>query len=291
MTEARTARDAMMHTLEAMIGRLRGEFARLRVAQRWRRRSRWRAGRPHGLPGRLIISLTTHRPRLRTLHLSLRCLLDQTVAPDGVILWLSEETMRLLPPDILALRESGLTISARPEIGSYGKIIPALEADPATFIVTADDDAYYHTTWLEELVSAVRPGELEVICHRAHRIEMGDDGLPLAYVRWTLDLNAPEVSRRVFPTGVGGTLFPPGIFHPDVLDRSLYRNLCPTADDLWLFWMALRNGARFRKIGRRRLNPLWPGSQRVNLYQINVLNGGNDRQMAKLIERFGFPAL
>jgi hypothetical protein len=54
--------------------------------------------------------------------------------------------------------------------------------------------------------------------------------------------------------------------------------------------MVLRNGAMVRKIGRRRPIPLWPHSQRINLYRINVMQGGNDRQMSKLIERFGFPA-
>jgi hypothetical protein len=272
--------------LDGAVARLRGEAARLRLAWRWQRR---REPRRHNLPARLIVSLTSHEPRFATLHLSLRCLLDQTVRPDAIILWIDEAAMRLLPHNVVTLCDAGLTIAAKPDIGSYGKIMPALEADPAAFIVTADDDAYYHRTWLEELVVAVRPGERQVICHRAHRIEVGSDGLPLPYDRWTFDLKAPEVSRRVFPTGVGGVLFPPGIFHPDALDRALYRTLCPTADDLWLFWMALRNGARFRKIGRRRLVPLWPRSQRINLYRINVTQGGNDRQMAKLIERFGFP--
>ncbi len=221
--------------------------------------------------------------------MTLRCLLDQTIRPDAVILWVDEAAMAQLPAQVLSLCDAGLAIEVRPDIGSYGKIIPALEADLAAFIVTADDDAYYPADWLAALVASVRPGAQEVICHRAHRVELGSDRLPLPYNRWDVDLRKPEVSRRVFPTGVGGVLFPPGIFHPDVVSRDLYTSLCPTADDLWLYWMALRQGASFRKIGRRRQVPLWPGSQRVSLHQVNVAGRGNDRQMAKLIERFGFP--
>jgi hypothetical protein len=273
---------------DGAIARLRGEFARLQIAWRWAWR-RSRQPRRHGLPGRLIVSLTSHEPRFATLHLSLRCLLDQTVRPDAVILCVSKTALARLPRNVVALRDAGLIIRVKPDIGPYGKIMPVLESEPAAFIVTADDDAYYHRGWLAALVDALRPGEREIVCHRAHRIELDSDRLPLPYDRWDVDLRKPEASWLVFPTGVGGVLFPPGIFHPDVLNRDLYARLCPTGDDLWLYWMALRQGARFRKIGHRRPVPLWPRSQRVGLHHINVLHGGNDRQVARLIERFGFP--
>ena len=120
-------------------------------------------------------------------------------------------------------------------------------------------------------------------------IELDGDGLPLPYAHWHYELKAAEESWRIFPTGVGGVLYPPGIFHPDVLDRGLQGALCPTADDLWLYWMARRNGATFRKVGRYWTS-LWPGSQAASLHHINVMQGGNDRQIANLIARFGFPA-
>lgn len=288
MAQGRVAHGWIVRHLDGAATRLRGEMARLRIAWRWHRGMR--STRPHhGLPGRLIVSLTSYPPRFSTLHLTLRCLLDQTVRPDAVILWVDEAAMAQLPAQVSSLRAAGLGIEVRPDIGSYGKIIPALEADPAAFIVTADDDAYYPADWLARLVASVRPGKPEVICHRAHRIELTGDRLPLPYNRWDVDLRKPETSRRVFPTGVGGVLFPPGVFHPDVLNRDLFASLCPTADDLWLYWMALRQGASFGKIGRRRQVPLWPGSQKASLHQINVAGRGNDRQMAKLIECFGFP--
>ncbi len=288
MAQGRVAHGWIVRHLDGALMRLRGETARLCIAWRWQRRMR-RARRHHGLPARLIVSLTSYPPRFATLHLTLRCLLDQTVRPDAVVLWVDEGAIAQLPGPVLSLRDAGLAIEAGPDVGSYGKIVSALQADPAAFIVTADDDAYYPADWLAALVASVRPGKPEVICHRAHRVELGSDRLPLPYNRWDVDLRKPEASRRVFPTGVGGVLFPPGIFHHEVVNRDLYAGLCPTADDLWLYWMALRQGAIFRKIGRHRHVPLWPGSQKVSLHQINVAGRGNDRQMARLIEHFGFP--
>jgi hypothetical protein len=289
MARAPTAQSLVRRWTEILLARARGEMAGRAVERRWRERRS--PAKPHGLPGRLIISLTSLRRRFRSLHCSLKCLLDQSVAADAVILWLSETDLAQLPANVTSLRPAGLTIRTTADIGSYCKIIPALEAFPDAYIVTADDDAYYGHRWLEELVREVRLGERQVICHRAHGVRMGADGLPLPYVQWEYELRRPEASRRVFPTGVGGVLYPPGIFHRDVLDPSLYRTLCPTADDLWLYWMALRGGATFRKVGPRRPMSLWPGSQRVNLSQINVLRQGNDRQIGNLVTRFEFPGL
>ncbi len=85
-------------------------------------------GRPHGLPGELIVSLTSYPPRFRTLDLTLRCLLTQTVRPDRVILWIAEADMAKLPPAVVALVEYGLDIRACKDTRSYKKIIPALAA-------------------------------------------------------------------------------------------------------------------------------------------------------------------
>jgi hypothetical protein len=269
--------------------RIRGEVARRLVERRWRRGKV--AATPHGLPGPLIVSLTSFSRRFRSLHCSLKCLLDQSVAPDAVILWLSEDDRARLPASVTSLQTAGLIIRTTTGLGSYKKIIPALEAFPEAYIVTADDDAYYGHRWLEKLVREARLGQRQIICHRAHGVRLNAEGLPLPYVQWDYELRRPEVSRRVFPTGVGGILYPPGVFHHDVVDPSLYGTLCPMADDVWLYWMALRGGATFRKVGPRRAMALWPGSQRASLSQVNVRNHGNDRQIGNLVARFGFPGL
>ena len=270
-----------------IVARMRGEvFSRL-VQMRWKR-GRLR-GKPHGLPARLIVSLTSFPARFPTLHLSLKCLLNQSVAPDAVILWLQDEDQSRAPENVVALQVAGLTIRTTNHTGPYCKIIPSLEAYPDAYIVTADDDVYYGRHWLEGLVREVHVGEREVVCHRAHGIRFNGEGLPLPYLDWEYEIQSPELSRHVFPTGIGGVLYPPGILHDDAMDRSVYHSLCPTADDVWLYWMAVRNGATFRKIGRRFQPIYWPGSQRRSLSQVNVLNHGNDRQIRNLLARFGYP--
>ncbi len=289
MTGAAAAQGIFWQWAGPLLGRARGEMARGIIGCRWR--TRRVSTKAHGLPGALIVSLTSVPRRFRSLHYTLKCLLDQSVPADAVVLWLSEEDLGQLPASVTSLRAAGLSIRTAPDTGSYRKIVPALEAFPGAYIATADDDAYYGRHWLEGLVREIRVGERQIVCHRAHGIRLNAQGIPLPYVQWEYELRRPEVSRRVFPTGVGGVLYPPGVFHGDVLNAGLYREICPTADDLWLYWMALRGGAVCRKVGLRRGVILWPGSQRVNLSQINVMKHGNDRQIGNLIAHFGFPGL
>lgn len=245
--------------------------------------------RRHGLPGRLVVSLTSYPLRFHTLPLTLRCLLSQSVAPDEVVLWIGNEHRGALTEEVLALRSRGLAIRFCTDLGSYTKIVPLLGECPDAYVVTADDDVYYGPGWLETLVAQER-GRGEVLCHRAHRICVGPDHLPLPYRNWEIGTRCRKPSPLIFPTGNGGVLYPPGALHPDVADVELFRRLCPGADDVWLYWMMRRNGAVARKVGARRGRFLaWPGSQRVALWQTNVLRGGNDRCIRQLTAHFGFP--
>jgi hypothetical protein len=109
---------------------------------------------PHGLPGPLIISLTSYPARFSSLHLVLRALLSQSVAADRVILWLDPGDEDLLPR---AARLPGLEIRTCPNWRSYKKIVPTLLEAPEAYIVTADDDIYYRPDWLAGLVAVALP--------------------------------------------------------------------------------------------------------------------------------------
>jgi hypothetical protein len=260
------------------------------------------APRPHGLAAPLVVSLTSYPKRFRTLALTIKCLLSQTIAADAVILWIADADTAALPGNVHALRKAGLTIAHTGDLGSFKKIIPALRRFPNAFIATADDDVYYWPTWLEELVKAHSPAKREILCHRVNRIRLGADGLPLPYGEWEFEYDGFDPSPLVFPTGVGGVLYPPGHLHRDVFDEPTFRALCPSTDDAWLYWMALRAGSQFRRTelgdpasrgpgssSRMSMTP-WPGSQEVSLWRENVpQGGGNDDQIRNLIDRYGFP--
>lgn len=247
--------------------------------------------RPHGLPSPLIVSLTSYGPRLASLHLTLKCLLRQSVRPDAIRLWLTEQDMQALPPQVRALASQGISLELTEDLKSYKKIIPTLTARPDAFIVTADDDVYYHARWLEELVEGWSSEDGAIVSRRARKIPLRPDGTPEPYVNWRWTHEAGLISAAMLPVGVGGVLFPPGSLDPLALDAGLFMQLCPTADDLWLYWMARKAGRRFKKVARQRTYFYWPRTQDVGLANTNRWAGGNDAQIARMIERFGFPPL
>lgn len=274
---------------EALSG-LRRMWEMRRVRRKLRRYPRPTSVRPHELPGRLVVSLTSYPSRYGQLHRTIRSLMMQTVDIDEVVLWISKGEESLLPQGIRALEGNGLTVATCENVRSYNKLIHTLERSPDAFVVTADDDLYYEPSWLETMTSAFDPADPMIICHRAHRLKHSG-GLLSPYGDWEEDVQ-DEAARRpsidLMPTGVAGILYPPHSLHPDVLDIASIKRLAPSADDLWFYWMARRAGTRHRKVGGKFVQILWPGTQKTALRNSNLI-GDNDRQVRNLLEAFGDP--
>lgn len=234
--------------------------------------------RPHALGRPLIVSLTSYPKCFDVLEATLKTLLRQTVGADRLILWLAREDMAKLPTQIHRFERHGLEIRPCIDHGSYNKIIPSLETFPDAYIVTADDDIYYRSTWLEQLVETQRTESRDtIVCHRAHRITLDNCGRPHDYMDWDADISDTEPNPLTFPTGVGGVIYPPATFTREVLDSEQFMQLCPSADDVWLYWMATQNGKRARPVGNKKPLKKWSTTDDVGLWFTNRTE--NDRQI------------
>jgi hypothetical protein len=242
----------------------------------------------HGLDKPLVVSLTSYAKRFDTLPLTLKCILSQSMRPDQVVLWLGHEDKHALTPEMIALAQQGLEIAFTDNLRSYTKIIPALAAFPDAHILTLDDDIHYGPDIVADLVGAHRLTPDNVVCHRAHRIALMADGRPDLYENWDKNTGDTTISALTFPTGVMGVLYPQGVFHEDVAKRELFQALCPTADDVWLYWMWRLTGHKGRKIGKPCRVLEWPGSQTTRLQDPNVASGGNDAAFQVMVARYGF---
>ncbi len=245
----------------------------------------------HKLPQPLLVSLTSFEPRFATLHLTLRSLLNQNVVPDAIVLWIAEDELDLLPPRVRRLEGSGVIIKGCPDIRSYKKLIFALQDYPDSFIATADDDVFYGPAWLGTMVEAINPEERVIVCHRAHRIAVEEDGQIASYLSWPMDVQdeaARQPSVDLLPIGVGGILYPPGCFGAEVLDQDKFWRFSPAADDLWFYWMARNAGSTHKKVGGKFPEILWPTFDLGNLAGHNWA-GGNDRQIQNLEREYGNP--
>ncbi|WP_114946215.1 glycosyltransferase family 2 protein [Microvirga calopogonii] len=261
------------------------QSAAARTAMRWRiHRSR----RPHNLPGELVVSLTSYEARFETLPLTLRALLCQTIKPDRIVLWVSYEDEAKLPKAVTRLKRYGLDIRVTDDFRSFKKIIPSLKAFPEAFIVTADDDVYYKQNWLADLASASAGRRNLIVCHQARKINIDPYGHLQPYGTWPY-ITEPEESSAVFPVGRGGILYPPSALAREVLNHDAFLELCPKADDVWLYWMGRNAGSVYRKIGRSEIAWDWPGTQKVALFRENLQSNLNDSQIDAVAKRYGSP--
>lgn len=244
----------------------------------------------------LILSLTTIPERIGTVALCLDSLLRQSLKPDRLILWLSENnelgkpaiSKTELPANLLRLVRRGLEIRWCEDIRSYRKIIPTLREHPEALIVTADDDILYPRHWLKLLFNAYQKEPQYVHCHRAHLIQYDTTGLALPYSQWIVLADGYQgPSFDLFPTGVGGTLYAPHHLHPEVLNEAAFMTLCPKADDVWLKAMSLLVNVQCKKVAPRTFQLMEvsiPNNR--TLFSENVILNGNDLQIKAVVERY-----
>lgn len=244
----------------------------------------------HTLPERLIISLTSYTPRFRKLHLTIRCLLKQSIRADLIILWVADNDKFKLPASVLTLQQDGVfEIRTCTDIRSYKKIIPTLEDYPDAFIVTADDDFYYPSKWLERLINCWDGDYKNIIAHRVHEISFSETGTPKPYGEWRFEATGKVSSNLTFATGGGGVLYPPKALDKRVNDPNKFMKICGTADDVWLFWMARLNESKTTKTPGKFNMVCWPGSQHEALAHENLSANANDTQIENMVEEFGWP--
>ncbi|MEM6896788.1 MAG: glycosyltransferase family 2 protein [Pseudomonadota bacterium] len=246
------------------------------------------AGTPHDWDTPLVVSLTSYPPRFSTLALTLQCLIQQTVTPDRVVLWIAHDDLEALPPEVLALKAQGLEISGCEDTRSYKKIIPALAAFPEATIVTADDDVHYAADWLSGILTQAAAPEVTVGAVRALDLGRLPDGGVAPYADWQHLESGPKRGTTVFPTGVCGVLYRPCCFDAEVHDMARAQELCPSADDIWLYWMHRLAGGESLAFGKRKSIVNWDTGG-PDLHAINVLGGQNDVQIAQMVARYGAP--
>ena len=242
----------------------------------------------------VVVSLTSYEERFDELVISLYSLLNQTIKPDRIILWLSDEFEGVndLPYEITRFIKNGLEIRFVKDIKSYTKAVYAFKEFPNAIVVTADDDIYYPKNWLEKLYHSYITHPQDIQVHRAHRVKL-KEGVIAPYESWDKHIEEESARYDNFLTGVGGVLYPPGCFSKEVLREDIFLKEAPTADDIWFWVMALINNRKIRVV-KNHIRTLACTNifyqlgifKRKNLYSINRI-GENDRQLKNLMKFYG----
>ena len=245
---------------------------------------------------KLIVSLTSFPERLYDIHFCIYSILNQTLKPDEIILWLATNQFpngeQDIPQNVLTLKKFGLQIKWCDDIKAYKKLIPALKEYPDDLIVTADDDLFYPEDWLESLYEEHKQNPSNIICQRSRRISFNNNDSLKSYDEWKLNDGEVKESFFNFSTNGAGSLFPPHSLYSDVSNKNLFEKLCPNADDVWIWAMALLNRTKIKGVKNNMVDLTY-----VNLArELNIINektlyssnfdGGNDLQIKNIIDYY-----
>lgn len=242
----------------------------------------------------VIVSLTTHGKRLYEVPMTIESIMQGTVKPNRIILWLDKDVEgKPLPVLLEKQRERGLEILYNQRnIRSFTKLIPTLRLCPDAIIVTIDDDMFYQPDMLEGLLKAHQMFPDDVLANRVDTIVLGEDGKPLTCLKWNLFQKPKEPSPLDVALGVEGVLYPPKSFDEEVLNEEVFMSICPTADDLWFKAMELKAGTAVRHVythyerGGGAIPNLEVQDMGLQYINENVADCKNDIQLKKVLERY-----
>jgi len=233
----------------------------------------------------LIVSLTSFPARIDKLWLVIETILRQTTKPEKLILWLSKEqfpNISILPTRLLNQQKRGLEIIlCDGDIRSHKKYFYCLSQHPDYDFITIDDDFFYPTKMIENLLKH-DDGE-SIVAHRAYRIGFTATDKISSYSKWELLPDTKEQGLSLFATSGGGTLFPVGSLHSEVLNSDVFLDLCPLADDVWLYFSAVANNTKTIKTDYKSNFIPVLNKKNQTLSSINVGESLNDKQINNLL--------
>lgn len=240
----------------------------------------------------IIVSLTTFSTRIDKVYLPIESIMQGTVKPNHIILWLSEKefTNEQLPRTLKFQQKRGLEIRFCKDYLSYNKLIHSLTQYPDAAIITIDDDVLYEYDIVERLLNTHKQSPRSICACRMHRVVLNKEHTPVNYMDWDLCISDSRTTPLNFPTGVGGVLYPPHCFNNEVLNNETFMNLCPKADDMWFYAMALLNNTPNLWVATNRpegyYHVLEQYSNSLSFSNTNDKEKGNDVQLKRVFEKY-----
>lgn len=171
----------------------------------------------------------------------------------------------------------------------------SLKKYPDAAIITIDDDTIYRHDLVENLVAAHNKTPDHIVAYRIHRI-MLEGGRPQSFLKWANGTQVDDDSLLNFFAGVGGVLYPAHCLSDEVFCEDVFMSICPHADDVWFYAMALLKGTRTIQCKGKDLlgenyidfpqsaeNPLWA----INTTKKRDGTCANDTQLKAVFDRYG----
>lgn len=252
-----------------------------------------KTGRGTDPESEIIVSLTSYPARIGKVWVTAASLLDQTVKPKRVVLWLAREQFpdgkQGLPANLTRLEERGLDIRfCEEDLRSHKKYYYAFREFPDQYILTADDDIIYPPRHIEKLWDKQQEFPGCICCHYGHVITFKEDGSIAPYEDWRGGVDGyTKPSLRLMPVGCNGVLYPPHSMPEELFNKENIRKYCLSADDIWLKAMGVLNGVGAVTCNQGALVYFGvPGAGKTGLYRENTSGQRNNEAIRNVFSNY-----
>lgn len=243
----------------------------------------------------VIVSLTSYPARFNTLHLVIKSLLNQSLQPDKVVLYLDKTvSLENVPSKVLKLQKKGLVIrNICDDIKPHKKYFYAMQEYPDAAIITVDDDVIYAKDTVSSLYSSFLKNPEAVSARRVHQISRGLNGESMPYNTWTQEVtHLKKGDKDLISVGIGGVLYPPKIFDfsKPYFQLETIIEQCLKADDIWLAFIERVNNIPICPVPNKLPHPYKitdPVLKETALRNQNVFENQNDIYIQRCRDYFG----
>lgn len=235
----------------------------------------------------ITISITSYPKRLDTIYITIKSLMHQSMKANRIILYLGSDSIGYkLNHELIELTKKGLEIKYLDEnIKSHKKYYYSMLEFPDDLIITVDDDLIYDNNFILNLYKSYLNNPNCVHAYRVHKYTQHNKKI-LPYSNWEFECNSIKTpTNKLFLTTGAGTLFPANILPSECFDKENIINLCLNADDVWINFFLLKNKIKIKWVYTKKQMPtVIYSSQKTNLFEENLENGGNDTYIKQLSE-------
>lgn len=242
-----------------------------------------------------IVSLTTHSKRIHQVYLAIESIMNQSMKPNKIILWLDKDTFSYdnIPFSIKQQIGRGLEVRFVKDKRSYTKLIYALNEYPNANIIVIDDDILYPFDAIERLINVHKKNPDCICCHYGKDLNNPptSDRKSLSYCSCnTVKSNADRKSKSIVPEGFSGVLYPPHSLNEECFNEDVFLTIAPTCDDLWFKAMSLLNDTNVVEVCKSTDEILdyvvvMSDCQDIGLKNYNY-SGGNDKQFHAIFSKY-----
>ena len=232
-----------------------------------------------------IVSLTSHGIRLNYVYKTIFSICNQCNLK--IVLTLFKDDAIKIPNGLQLLANSGIVeiLVADQDLGPHLKYYYAMKKYKNCNVITIDDDCIYARDFISSLLDYHSRFPTSVIARRAHLIGINNNHI-LPYRQWRHCIKQSTDYRHVFPTGVGGVLYPANVLDIDNIDLNELKK-CLYQDDIYLKILENRKKIPIQIVNCQELHPMTHDTMlclQTGLHINNTIKNQNDEVM-KLFEK------